>query len=516
MRRFAAALAAGGLLLSGCALLDRSPPGATPVQTPTGAGQVAPGPATDARYARFYRQSISWQQCGDGVGCGAVTVPVDWADPDGATLQVALARRPATGDSAGALLVNFGGPGVAGASLVARHPGAGTSSRPVRRVYDLVGFDPRGTGDSSPLDCLPDAELDRFLAFDAEADPATDLPAAARELEANAAPFIAGCSRHGGDLLAHLDSESVAQDMDVIRAALGQERLHYLGYSYGTLLGALYADTHPHRVGRMVLDGAVDPTSTFAEVELGQAVGMERALRAFVTWCAGRRECALGADADDGMRRIGQLLARADRDPLPTGEGRPLTATLALTGIVAPLYDDQAWPGLATALEQALAGDGTGLLRLADEYSEREPGGRYGSNLIEIFNAVKCVDYPTTGDLGTLRTAAAEIEAAAPVVGPYMSYGELLCAGWPVPAARTPAPVSAAGAPGILVVGTTGDPATPYAWSQSLARQLEPGVLLTYDGEGHVAYQRGSSCVDRAVDTYLVDGLLVPDGTVCR
>lgn len=519
MKRAAAAMLAAGLLLSGCALLDRSPTDATPVRTPSppvGARQALTDPATDSRYAPFYSQDVSWQECGDGAECGTVTVPVDWAAPGGATLRVALARRTATGNSRGALLVNFGGPGVAGAALVARHPGAGTSSRKVRRAYDLVGFDPRGTGDSSPLDCLSDDELDRFLAFDVQADPATDLPAAVEELEANAAPFIAGCSRGGGNLLAHLDSGSVAQDMDVIRAALGQERLHYLGYSYGTLLGALYADAHPYRVGRMVLDGAMDPASTFAQVELGQAAGMEQALRAFVTWCAERRGCTFTGDVDVGMRQIEQLLAGADRDPLPTDDGRPLTVPLALTGIIAPLYDDEAWPGLATALDQALAVDGTGLLQLADEYAERDPQGEYGSNLNEIFNAVKCVDYPSTDDLDTLRTSAAEIEEAAPVVGPYMSYSELLCAAWPVPAARTPAPVSAAGAPGILVIGTTGDPATPYAWSRSLAGQLESGVLLTYEGEGHVAYQRGSVCIDRAVDAYLVDGLLVPDGTVCR
>ena len=517
MRRAAVVLLAGALALSGCAAGHRAPADATPVPTPTASAPAdRADPATDPRYARFYTQEVDWRRCGDGAQCGKVTVPVDWDAPDGDTLQLALARRPATRESRGALLVNFGGPGVAGASLVRRHDRAGTSSKTVRRAYDLVGFDPRGTGGSAPLDCLGDRELDAFLAFDPVADPTTDLPAAAREFQANARPFIDGCARDGGPLLAHLDAGSVARDMDVIRAALGQDRLNYLGYSYGTLLGALYADAHPQRVGRMVLDGAMDPASTFTDVEVGQAQGMERALRAFVTWCLDEGDCALTGDVDEGMRQIGRILATADRDPLRTGDGRRLTAALALTGIISPLYDDQAWPDLDDALGRARDGDGSGLLELADEYSERDDEGRYASNLNEIFNAVKCVDYPATADTGHLQDTAARIRRAAPVLGPYLSHGELLCAQWPVPPARTPAPVTAAGAPGILVVGTTGDPATPYAWARSLAGQLESGVLLTHEGEGHIAYQRSSACVDRAVDAYLVDGLLVPDGTVCQ
>lgn len=509
-------------LVAGCSADPKPPPQATPVHTPSGTsapadpakGQI-PDPLTDPAYARYYDQSVDWSSCGKDVQCGTVTVPVDWSEPAGSTLDLALARRPATGQRMGSLLVNFGGPGAAGADYVRSSEAAGASARQVRARYDLVGFDPRGTGDSAPISCLQPKELDAYLAFDPTADIDADPTTALRELEANADPFILGCARSAGPLLANLDSMSVVYDMDVIRQALGDQRLNFLGYSYGTLLGALYADTLPTRVGRFVLDGAVDPALSGQQVDVGQAVGMEQALRAYVQWCTGERDCPLTGSTDEGLRQIADLLARVDTNPLPTDDGRPLTATLALTGIISPLYDDTAWPDLSDALDLALSGDGTGLLDLADWYIERDADGQYESNINEAYVAVKCVDYPAAQNLAQAEANAAEVERAAPTLGRYMTYGEVLCARWPVPPQRQPAPVSGAGAPPILVIGTTGDPATPYAWAQSLADELQSGVLLTFEGEGHTAYERGSSCVDDAVNAYLVDGLLVPDGTVC-
>jgi pimeloyl-ACP methyl ester carboxylesterase len=511
------AFLAAAALLAGCSLGPGVPrPEGGPASTlPVPTSSVAKGaePASDPAFARFYAQRPAWAGCGEGLQCTKVTVPVDWQHPDGATLGLAVVRRPAqdAGARVGSLLVNPGGPGVSGVAHV-RESAEPATSPELRAAFDLVGFDPRGVAGSEPVECLSDAELDDFLALDADVED----PGGLERLRRLAADFAAGCAADAGALLAHVDTVSAARDMDVLRAAVGDERLSYLGGSYGTLLGATYADLFPQRVGRMVLDGAIDPSLSRADFIVGQAAGVERALRAYVEDCLARRGCPLRGDVDDALAQVRSVIDAADARPLRTDDpDRPLTAPLAFVGVVAPLYSETTWPVLDDALTGGLAGDGTALLAVADLYAQRDRDGSYRGNLLEVLNAVDCLDYPVEDSPEAMAATRARLVDAAPTVGDLFAYGEVLCGQWPVPPARRPAPLRAAGAPPVLVVGTTGDPATPYPWAQALADQLDAARLLTYDGEGHTAYRRGSRCVDAAVDAYLLEGVLPGEGATC-
>ena len=526
MRRSRRATAAAGLLLVAASLTSCSLfapddlPEATPAPAPTLTVPDGQEQATDPEFARFYGQEPQWRRCGEEpMECATVQVPVEWDSPGADVLDLSLARHRATGDRQGSLLLNFGGPGVSGVRTLVTVGEAVVGSR-VAETYDLVAFDPRGVGRSSPVDCLSDRELDAWRANDTAADVDDDPAAAVAESRTTAARFAAGCSRSAGDLLGEIGTVSAARDLDVVRDALGEERADYLGYSYGTLLGATYADLFPQRVDRFVLDGALDPESSYTDLVAGQAAGIEIALRAYATAClAGDAgDCPLSGDVEQAVQQVVGVVERADDEPFPTTgrDGRAATVGIAFTGVIAPLYDDRQWPALSEALTRALQDDdGTALLDLADGYADREPSGRYTGNLEEAFQAISCLDYPVDASLEAMQRSAAQIEEQAPLVGPLMSYGEVLCGEWPVPAERTPGPVEAAGTPPVLVLGTTNDPATPYAWAQALADQLEAGVLVTFEGDGHTAYGRGSRCVDHSVEAWLVDGAVVADGTRC-
>ncbi|NAZ84048.1 alpha/beta fold hydrolase, partial [Kineococcus sp. R8] len=318
-----------------------------------------------------------------------------------------------------------------------------------------------------------------------------------------------------GELAAHVDTGSVARDLDVLRAALGDARLSYLGKSYGTSIGATYAQAFPARVGRFVLDGAIDPALTSDEVNAGQAGGFEQALRAYVTDCLDGAECPLRGSVDDGVAQVQQLLRNADEAPLRTGTPRPLTEGLTYLALAYPLYAEQLWPDLTAALAKAFSGDGSGLLALADAYTERRPDGSYANNANTVIYAVNCLDRGDTDTPADVERAAAELTRTSPTFGRFLAWSSLPCSTWPIPAVGRPGPVTAEGAGPIVVVGTTRDPATPYAWARSLAGELASGHLLTYDGDGHTAYRRGSSCVDATVDAYLVAGTVPDDGARC-
>ncbi len=497
----AGVLVAGAVAVAGCSASPEQPEGGTPTTLPPlSAPQDASAPAA---------APLSWAACGaDGLECSTLTVPVDWAAPDGPTVDLALARVRATGgaadgdgDGPGVLVVDPGGPGASGVDWL-RTRGTAIVTDDVAERLDVVAFDPRGAGASDPVVCLDDAQMDAHLAGeDGDGDGATLM--------------ARGCAERGGPLLAHMDVASVARDLEALRAALRQEQLHYLGKSWGTLLGATYADLHPERVGRMVLDGALDPARDSDEVLLGQAGGLEASLGAYLADCADRRSCPLDPDPAAGGAQVAAVLTAADRSPLPTGTERELTGPLALTGVIAPLYDDDTWPLLDDALAAARGGDGAALLDLADSYAGRRPDGTYTSNLLQAFTAYTCLDSPSDPTTGPDATPEA-LAAAAPVLGPFLTSDVQACEGWPVPPVRDPAALRARGAAPILVVGTTGDPATPYAWAGALADELDTGRLLTWEGEGHTAYRQGSACVDAAVDAYLLDGVLPGEGATCR
>jgi pimeloyl-ACP methyl ester carboxylesterase len=427
-----------------------------------------------------------------------------------------VVRLPAAdrGKRVGSLVVNPGGPGGSGVRYA--RAAAQVITAKVRNSFDIVGFDPRGVGMSEPVDCLDDAELDTFLAVDGSPDSARERKQLARE----ARQFAAGCGRRTGELLPHLSTADVARDMDLLREALGEERLNYLGKSYGTLLGATYAELFPERVGRLVLDGAIDPTLTGGEIGLAQAEGFEGALRAFVRDCRALEDCPLRggptADVRSGVGQVADLLADVDRTPLWGGQDRKLTQSLALLGVAAALYDEASgWPALRVALSRAFDGDGSVLLVLADFYTDRQRDGSYSGNQNEVAYAVNCLDRAEPTDVDAYAADAREFARRSPLFGAYVAWSGLPCAFWPAPPDSGPHPIRAPGAAPILVVGTVRDPATPYAWAQSLAEQLESGVLLSYDGDGHTAYARGSSCIDEAVERYLIEGELPAEGTVC-
>ncbi|MEZ0492434.1 alpha/beta hydrolase [Kineococcus sp. TBRC 1896] len=502
-------LVAVSVLLTGCSALGGSGPDPEPVGT---ARPVAGENATDPALAPFYSQRLQWADCSGGFQCTRLTVPVDYAQPTGPTTTLAVVRLPtrATGeDRLGSLVLNPGGPGASGVEYA--RAAQNVVSQDVRDHFDVVGFDPRGVGESDPLRCLTDARVDTFLST----DPTPDDPAEVRALEQRTEELGRGCAR-AGPLAAHVDTLSAAKDVDVLRAALGDDKLSYLGKSYGTYLGAWYAEQFPQRVGRFVLDGAIDPALTSEQVNAGQAAGFEVALRSYVTACLAGEDCPLTGTVDDGVAQVRALLDRLDANPLPTGTGRPLVQGLAYLGVAYPLYSASLWPQLSTALTAALRGDGAPLLTLADAYAHRAPDGRYLDNSTTVIYAVNCLDRDDTQTEPEVAATVREFAAQSPTFGPYLAWGALACTDWPIAPVGQVRPVHAEGADPILVVGTTRDPATPYAWAQSLAGELSSGHLLTHDGDGHTAYATGSECVDDAVDTYLLSGTAPEEGTTCR
>ncbi|MDO5629613.1 MAG: alpha/beta hydrolase [Mobilicoccus sp.] len=486
------------------------------MSTPTEA--TAP-PEGQEGLARFYEQSLTWEDCGttaDGDGraeCASLEVPIDYDNPDGETIELRALKVAATGSASGALLVNPGGPG--GSAVEYARAASYVVSPQVRRTYDVVGLDPRGVGESVPIDCVDAEQVDEMMGLDPTPDDEQELERSREVAEA----FGRACEEKYPELLPHVSTIDAAKDMDVLRAALGQPQLTYLGKSYGTFLGATYAGLFPERAGRLVLDGAIDPGLSNEDLNLGQAIGFETATRAYVTHCVEQSDCPLGSDIDQGMQSLRDLLADIDRNPLPvTDDARvtELTEGWASTGLARALYDQGSWEILTDAIRAARDSDGDQLMQLAREYADRDAEGVYYSNIMQVISAVNCLDRPAE------RPSDAELEARierfsaeAPTWGASMALATMTCETWPVKPEQGPARISAAGAGPIVVIGTTRDPATPYEWAQALAGQLEDGRLVTFDGDGHTAYMRSNSCVDSAVDRFLLQGEAPKDGLTC-
>lgn len=460
----------------------------------------------------FYRQAVAWTDCGAGFECARVDVPMDYAAPEGERVELAL-KRVRAGDPStriGSLLVNPGGPGGSGMSFVESASMVFTPE--VMAAYDVVGWDPRGVGASTPVECVSDAELDalRAVVYDTTTQEGRDA------LRADMKRLGEACEANTGVALGFVDTVSAARDMDVLRAVLGDADLYYLGFSYGTALGAMYADLFPERVGRLVLDGAVDPALDYAELGYGQAAGFEAALRAYAADCLAGSDCPLTGTVDDAVFQVQRLFDLVAGSPLPTASGRELTQPLAVSGVLLTLYDNQYWPLLSEALRAALEQqDGSLLLSYADLVADREPDGTYSTNSTVAFTAINCLDYPVTTDPEFMDAEAARLRELSPTFGQFLAYGEIACDVWPVDATGVRRPLAAEGAAPILVVGTTRDPATPYAWAEAMAEQLESGRLLTFDGEGHTAYGRSNACITDAVDGYLLHGKVPREGLVC-
>ena len=468
-------------------------------------------PAPELR--QFYSQQISWGQCperGTKVQCASVIVPLDYTQPTGRTIELALLRTPASSQSRGSIVVNPGGPGAPGLDFAQYL--ASVMDPNVLAVFDIVGFDPRGVGRSAPVVCMTGKQTTRWYRTDTTPDTAAERTT----LLNRAAQISRGCLRRDAQLARSVGSDATVRDMDVIRAALGDERLNWVGFSYGTGLGALYAQEFPNRVGRMVLDGGVDPSLDAMQISADQSRGFQMAMGRFATDCAKKTGCV--ADSQAGVLSfINSLLRTLDSSSLPTDGSRDLVQAEALTALFFSMYSTDLWPTLRSGLRQAKNGNGTTLQLLAQLANDQVGPDRYGSNIASAFYAIGCWDYPPTPGEAGLRSAAANWSRGAlvPEMGRAMSWENAPCSTWFGHSPNPPARVSSTTDAPILVIGTVFDPATPYAWSQSLSQQLPTSRLLTHRGDGHTAYADNKACVDDITDRYLLTGALPAVGTTC-
>jgi pimeloyl-ACP methyl ester carboxylesterase len=518
--RLAALLAAAMVATAACSA--PAPAAPAPAVPAAASSTAAPG------LERFSGQSLAWGPCApfatgpDGraafadtrYDCARLEVPLDYAAPGGRTAQLGVLRLRATGQRIGSLVVNPGGPGASGMSAVPSLFGTGAGAQsPLTERFDVVGLDPRGVGASTPtIDCLTDAEWE-VERGDLDVDPS---PAGVAATEEENRQYAQRCTeRVGADVLAAVGTRDAARDLDILRAALGDAKLTYLGYSYGSRLGATYAEEFPQNVRALVLDGALDPNQTTVERTVAQAAGFQKAFDAFAADCATRPACPLGTDPARAVATFQALTRPLVDRPLAVGN-RTLTYPDAITGTTQALYLSGSWPALAQALSALAAGDGTVLLLLADLYLDRRPDGTYG-NAIEAFDVINCVDEDRVTDPAAIADGAARELAAAPYrdAGRGVVAARDRCAFWPVPPTSTPHRPQVAGLPPTVVVSTTGDPATPYQAGVDLAAALG-GALLRVEGDQHGAVLAGSACVDEAVTAYLIDLTAPASGTACR
>lgn len=529
----AAAACALALTVGGCGGTDSSP--TNPL--------ASTAPAVPPGLESFYSQTVTWAPCADagvetaeGAQCARISVPIDYDHADGDVATVMMAKVAARGTRIGTLFVNPGGPGASGVSflktIVAALPPDLTDA------FDIVGFDPRGVGASTPIKCLDDDALGQFVdgSLKVPDDPeltakvdaimsqtgledqpidgidASDL----RRSTAQVAYLAQQCRARSGPLVDHVDTVSAARDLDVMRALVGDAQLTYLGYSYGSFLGATYVAQFPGNVGRMVFDGTLSSGDGVAQVAARQARGLEDALGHFVDFCLSAGTCPLEGDRDQALSQIRDFLKRLADAPMRTVSGRMLTQAEALTGIVGPLYSESSYPALREALRQVFThDDGSQLLALADQYNDRNPDGTFRSNSAEAFAAVNALDYPVTGDGGQWRDDATRLLQDAPTLGFAMSYPELGQLAWDAPSPSPRTMVTGEGAHPVLIINPTHDPATPLAMAQDVHQAMAGSRLMTVDTWDHTSLPSGSRCVESRLVDYLVDGRLPDEDVTC-
>jgi pimeloyl-ACP methyl ester carboxylesterase len=495
-------------------------------------------PKQTAALKPYYAQTLHWTACHRTDLCATVTAPVDWQHVTNASITLALVKHPATGTSRGDLVVNPGGPGGSGVDFV--EDGVdGVVDSTIAKDYNIIGFDPRGVGASTPVTCYDAAGTDSYLyGIDPGAIGSAVWIAAEKK---KSRELAAACEKNTGPVLGHIDTINAAADMDVIRSALGDAKLNFLGYSYGTYLGTIYAGLFPTRVGKMVLDGAYDPWGTnyspsgssdtsndfgvdpADDSAVAQAVGFEDALSTYLSSClsnvsatVGILRCPFLTSLGNAKTRVAGFLSAAAAHPLAASDGRLMGAYSLATAIDDALYDPTDWPDLTRMFVQLQQGNPTEAFEFADDYNDRNPDGSYDDNADLAHLAIGCLEEGPSVDLKFDRREATELRKLAPILGIYSAYGDLVCSGWPFGPSVFPNPVHADGTGPILVLGTTGDPATPYADAKNLAQQLDSGYLVTFHGEGHTAYDRGDECVDGTVDDYLLKGTVPFNDPQCH
>ncbi|MEC3980623.1 alpha/beta hydrolase [Amycolatopsis sp. H20-H5] len=480
---------------------------------------------------RFYAQSVTWGDCAPyatsddaksafrakDIQCARLSVPLDYAKPDGPAISLGLLRRKATdpGQRIGSLVINPGGPGASGMTAAANMANQ-TASTALGKRFDLVGFDPRGIGASEPqIHCLTDGERDKERAEDLETD---GTPEGVVKQETEEKDFAAKCAQRtqqGAQMLANVGTRDVVKDMDVLRSVLGDPKLTYLGYSYGTRIGSAYAEAFPANVRALVLDGAVDPEQSPLDSLVAQGQGFGKAFDEFSRWCAAQQDCALGPDPAAAVTMFQGLTRPLIDFPVPVGDGRKLSYEDATTGAIQALYQQSLWDALNTGLNELKRQRGATLEQLADLYNERGQDGHYGTTQ-DAFTAIRCVDDPRVTDQKTLLAAQQKYMRVAPFLddGRPASAARDACAFWPVPNTSQPHQPRVDGLPKTLVISTTNDPATPYRAGVNLAKALK-GALLTFEGTQHTVFLQGVSCVDKIGTDYLLDGTLPAEGTRC-
>lgn len=474
---------------------------------PTGAELAQAQEPPTKSLSRFYTQDLQWSTCNGMHSCARLTVPADYDAPRGEVTTLQVVRAPATqgGERIGALIVAPGGPGLSAVDFV-----LGTPVTPrISERFDVVGLDRRGTGRSTPLRCVGDAGHDAWLGTSPELGDRS-LKTLQRELGA----YAAGCRDSYGDGLDDLGSDTYAKDLDVLRSALGEKRLHLLAYSYGTYVAQWYMSEFPDRVGRFVLDGVIPMGSTNADLNAGQAVGFEATTTRFLRHCVDAGACPLGESVPQARRGLIDFL---DGSPTATVSGDPrvhdLTPGWRRQAVLGALYTRESWGALTEAIEAAQGGDGDPMMDLASLMVGRNDDGTYRSNVMQVINAVTCLDRSSRDELVDVQADASALAAAAPVWGGYMGWQTALCTQWPVEPVEQPNTPRDPDVP-VMVVGTSNDPATPLVWSRMLAARLDQSTLVTLNGDGHTAYRR-DDCVDDAVDGYLLTGSTPGDHIRC-
>ena len=464
-------------------------------------GLVVPAHAATNPLASFYGQKLVWKKCGKTLDCATFKVPLDYRNPTGRSITITAARNKATGVARGNLVMNPGGPGGSGISFI--EDASFVVSPIIHREFNLIGFDPRGLARSTPLTCLSDRETDAFL----EVDQTPDSVAEEQLLQRSTTDLIAKCRRADAALMQHVSTVEVARDMDILRALLGENRLRYLGKSWGTSLGQAYAALFPERVGSFVLDGAVDNRLSFSRATFDQAEGFETAANRFIAWCIGQGKCVLGSTKSAARSRLITFINQLDEKPLKTSRPqRPLTEEQAWTALIGPLYITLGgWDWLNAALVGALEDkDGTELQNISDWFVERGPRGTYSDNGNTLIYVVNCLDRTGGASLAAAKQQSVAWSKQLPIMGRLMAWGNAACVNWPYRAQESVAALRVRNVPPMIIIGSEFDPATPLKWARAVQQQIPGSVLLVRKGDGHTSYSNGSLCIDRAVDAYLL------------
>ncbi len=490
-------LGAAVLVLAGCASTTSEPP----VAESTVAVDLG----------SYYSQPVTWSKCGGTFQCASFTVPLDYSTPDSKPITIEMLKAPATDPNQrrGTIVVNPGGPGGSGIDF-ARYA-AGFVSNEIVRQYDIVGFDPRGVGKSTPIECLDGPQTDTLVATLGT----PETPEQEQQAVASAASVGVGCEANAPDLTPNIGTVPAARDMDVLRELLDEPALNYLGLSYGSFLGLTYADLFTDKVGQFVLDGVINPDLTNDELARGQADGFQVALSSFIADCPSHQNCPLPDDPTAATTKINDWLAAVGKDAIKGSGGRELTRPIATNGIIGSLYEPQyGWGELRSALRAGFKGNGAPLMNIVNSFTGRQADGTYSDNSLDALYAVNCLDRTDRADPARTVELGAQWASTSPTFGRELAWSNLPCYDYPAPPTNEPHVITAEGAPPILLVGTTRDPATPYGWAKEVNDQLASSVLITFDGDGHTGYGR-NRCVTKAVDQAFLTGQLPSADTTC-